>query len=304
MTNEPLGNVLVTGSSSGFGKLIATTLAHAGYRVFASMRDVAGRNQGVATELQEQSTDLQGSIRCIELDVTEDASVASAVDTVLAEVTGIDILINNAGVACAGFTEAFNSDDAHRLFDVNVYGPLRMARSVLPSMRKQGSGLIVYLSSTLGREVMPFLSLYGASKFALESIAEGYRYELASLGIDSVIIQPGTFPTTNILANLVQPSDPGRQEEYGELASVPGQIFQGISDLVESGNAPDPQQVADEILNVIRSPAGSRPKRIVIDPNGPEPIERINQAHAAVQSELLQHLNLGHLLEVRTAPQE
>ena len=294
------GNVLVTGSSSGFGNLIATTFATAGFTVFATMRDMKGRNATAAAELEEKGESLTGTIRCIELDVTQDTSVNSGVAAVIGEAKHIDVLINNAGVACAGFTETFAASDAHRLFDVNVYGPLRLARAVLPHMRQRGSGLVVYMSSTLGREVMPFLSLYGASKFALESIADGYRYELASLGIDSVIIQPGTFPTTKILANLVQPSDPDRQNGYGELAQVPGQIFQGIGELVESGNAPSPQQVADAVLRVAQTPAGQRPERIVIDPNGPEPIEAINAASAKVQHELLKHLGLGHLLSVKT----
>jgi NAD(P)-dependent dehydrogenase (short-subunit alcohol dehydrogenase family) len=301
MSENALGTVLITGSSSGFGYLSAITLARAGFSVFATMRERNGRNRGVAEELEETSQKLQGCITCVELDVTDDDSVSAGVNTVLSKATSIDVLLNNAGLACAGFTESFSSADAHRLFDVNVYGPLRMARAVLPSMRRRGSGLIVYLSSTLGREVMPFLSLYGASKFALESIADGYRYELASLGIDSVIMQPGTFPTTQILANLIQPSDPSRQQEYGELAQIPDQIFQGIGELVASGNAPDPQTVVDEILNVIQTPAGSRPQRVVVDPNGPEPIERLNQASDQVQRELLEHLSLSHLQEVKTS---
>lgn len=301
MSVENSGNVLVTGSSSGFGNLIATTLAGAGYTVFASMRDLQGRNASAAAELEKKADGLGGRIRCIELDVTEDASVESAISTMLAEVGRIDVLINNAGIACAGFTETFDAGDAHRLFNVNVYGPLRLARAALPSMRQQGTGLIVYMSSTLGREVMPFLSLYGATKFALESIADGYRYELTSLGIDSVVVQPGTFPTTKILANLVQPSDPPRLEGYGELAKVPEQIFQGIGDLVAAGNAPSPQLVADKILDVVQTPAGSRPGRVVIDPNGAEPIERINAVSAEVQRELLQHLGLADLLQVKSS---
>ena len=291
--------VLVTGASSGFGRLTALALAQRGYRVCAGVRDPAGRNAVAAAALTEAARGLAGELRVVALDVTDEGSCERAVAQVLADGGALDVLINNAGVAAAGLVETFTPADAQRLFDVNVFGVLRMLRAALPGMRARRRGLVVYVSSTDGREVMPFLGLYDASKAALESLAEATSYELAPLGIDSVIVQPGTFPTTSILANLVPAGDPARAEGYGEVAALPAGLFAGLDALVRSGEAPDPGLVAEAIVEAVGRPHGHRPRRVVVDPSGADRTARANAVADAVQSELLAQFGLSHL---RPAP--
>lgn len=159
-------NILITGASSGFGRDTAETLSRAGHRVFASMRDIAGRNRPHADALEASG------VHVIELDVTEDVSVERGVASVLENTSRLDVLINNAGVGSAGVSEAFTTKQVQALFDVNVFGIQRTLRAVLPIFRKQGEGLIVNIGSILGRVTFPFFGLYGASKFAIEALTD------------------------------------------------------------------------------------------------------------------------------------
>ncbi len=290
--------ILVTGTSSGFGRLISLTLCRAGYRVFAGMRDVAGRNAPAAAALRAEAREGAHDLEVIDLDVTRDDSVAAAVDAVLAR-GSLDALVNNAGVAAAGLVETFSPEQAQRLYDVNVCGPLRMARAALPSMRARGSGLMVYLSSTYGREIGPFLGPYVATKFALEALAESLRYETSPLGVDTVIVQPGTFPTTGILRNLIAPAEPERAAGYGFVSEMPGKVFAGLDALVRSGRAPDPQLVADAVLSAVKAPHGARPARVVVDPQGLGGAAELNALSERVQQRLLMQYGAGALLGAR-----
>ena len=154
---SPLKTVLITGASTGFGRDTAETLARAGHTVLASMRDQRGKNRHHADELRKQG------ITVVELDVSSDVSVEKAIDEVLASAGTIDVLVNNAGVASAGITEAFTPDQAKVVFNTNVVGLLRTIRAVLPVMRKQHDGLIINVGSILGRVTFPFFGIYGAS---------------------------------------------------------------------------------------------------------------------------------------------
>lgn len=285
---------LVTGASTGFGRRIAYALARAGHMVHAGVRDPGGRGAEARAELLAWAAEHGASLQVVALDVTEDASVNAAMAE-LDAAGGVDVLVNNAGVAAAGLLETFTPAAAQRVFDVNVFGAFRMTRAVLPGMRARGRGLVVHMSSTDGREVMPFLGIYDASKAALEALAEAWRYETSSLGIETVLIQPGTFPTTNILANLVAADDPTRVVGYGAVAEGPGQLFASISRMMAEGTAPDPELVAAEVTRIVDLPAGSRPTRVVIDPSGFDGAARINATCDAVQADLLARTGLTHL---------
>lgn len=158
--------IFITGASTGFGRDTATTLALAGYNVFAAMRDPPGKNQVHAQELQTKG------INVIEIDVTHDKSVERAINSVASKADHIDVLINNAGVASAGVIEAFSTQQMTALFDVNVMGVHRVSRAVLPIMRKQQKGLIINIGSILGRVTFPFFGIYGASKYAVEALSD------------------------------------------------------------------------------------------------------------------------------------
>lgn len=161
--------VLITGSSSGFGKLTINTLLEAGHTVVASMRNTTSKNKEVAEELQNQGA------KIVDIDVTDDVSVESGVAKAVELMGGIDVVVNNAGVGVLGMQEHFTAEYWQKLFNVNVFGVQRMNRAVLPYFRKQQDGLVVYISSLLGRMVFPFYGPYNVSKWALEAMAESYQ---------------------------------------------------------------------------------------------------------------------------------
>ena len=187
--------VVITGVSSGFGRLTAMFLARNGYRVFATMRGLSGRNAGAAEELRKLARDESLDLDAAEMDVTEDVSVEGCLRDVVHRAGRVDVLVNNAGFGYMGLLESFSLQQARRIFETNVMGPLRTIRAVLPHMHRQGEGLLIQVSSGAGRVVLPSMGLYCASKFALEALTESYRYELASAGIDSVSVEPGAYPT-------------------------------------------------------------------------------------------------------------
>jgi NADP-dependent 3-hydroxy acid dehydrogenase YdfG len=249
--------ILITGASSGFGHTTAETLAGAGHKVFASMRDLDTKNREHAQELRQQG------IAVIELDISSDASVEHAIKEVLADAGRIDVLINNAGIASAGITEAFTADQAKVVFNTNIVGLLRTNRAVLPTMRARGDGLIINIGSILGRVTFPFFGIYGASKFAVEALTDSLRYEVSQFGIDVVLVQPSAYPT-NMYAAMQQPADTARVADYGDIAQIPGKMFEAFRGLFASANAPDPHNVATNIAKLIAAPKGVRPVRVVV----------------------------------------
>jgi NAD(P)-dependent dehydrogenase (short-subunit alcohol dehydrogenase family) len=261
--SNPQQVVLITGASSGFGRLIAETLARKNYQVFATMRNVKGRNAPAAREIAELAERESLSLQTLELDVTDDLSVESAVSKTVLQCGRIDVLVNNAGFGIMDLAETVTMAQAQRQFDTNFFGVLRMNRAVLPVMKRQGSGLLLHVSSGGGRLAIPGMGLYCASKFALEALAEVYRYELASMGIDSVLIEPGAFATP-IMGKLEPGEDPGRRAGYGQMADVPEKIKARIG-----GSRGNPQEIADAVLRIIETPAGQRQMRYRVGPGGP-----------------------------------
>jgi NAD(P)-dependent dehydrogenase (short-subunit alcohol dehydrogenase family) len=277
---------LITGASTGFGRDSGETLARAGHRVFASMRDISGKNRGHAEALRAQN------IAVVELNVTSDASVDQAVRSVLEQAGKIDVLINNAGVASAGVSESFTAEQVKNLFDVNVIGVQRVIRAVLPAMRRQKDGLIINVGSILGRVTFPFFGLYGASKFAVEALTDSYRYELSQLGVDVVLVQPSAYPTP-MYASMQQPAEPARVGEYGAIGTIPGKMFETFMGMFQGPNAPNTHDVAAAIANLVAQKKSSRPDRVVV--GQPFGSDVVNQQTAPVQAQVLSGLGLGHL---------
>lgn len=282
-------SILITGASTGFGRHTAEALAKHGHQVFASMRDVSGRNRG---DLKTKG------ISVVDIDVTDDDSVARGVASVIEAAGGLDVVINNAGIGAAGVSEAFGIDQVQRIFDVNVFGIQRTLRAVLPTFRAQGEGLIINIGSILGRVTFPFFGHYGASKFAVEALTDSYRYELSQLGIDVVLIQPSNYPT-EIFGSAQPARDSDRAAGYGELGGIPEKMVGTLMELFASDNAPDPQDVAQTIATVIAQPAGQRaPRSVVGEAFG---ADALNAQAAGVQAQLIEGLGLGFLSDLRTA---
>jgi len=261
--------VLVTGTNSGFGYLTAKEAAAKGYTVYATIRDIHGRNSEKAAELS-----LVENIEVVELDVTDGAAVKTVISNIASKEGRLDVVINNAGYFGGGLAEAYNEEDLEKMFDVNVKGTWRVMKASLPQMRKQGEGLIINTSSGLGRFSAPFMTVYNGTKFAVEGLTEGLHYEVRPLGVDIVMIQPGAFPT-EIFGKSTYGSDHAIAEEYGELAKVPEQIGKGMGQMFEVMK-PNPQMVPDAILKLIELPKGQRPLRTVVDGMTGEFVEKAN----------------------------
>jgi len=281
--------ILITGASTGFGRDTAETLAGAGHTVFASMRDPQAKNREHAQKLRKLG------IEVIELDVTSDASVDRAVKTVLARAKCIDVLINNAGIASAGVTEAFTADQAKIVFNTNVVGVLRTIRAVLPAMRRQGDGLIINIGSILGRVTFPFFAIYGASKFAVEALTDSLRYEVSQLGIEIALVQPSAYPTS-MYASVQQPADADRAAAYGTIGEIPIALFKHFMTMFQTPDAPNPHDVAEAIANLIMLPKGSRPARTIVGATFGS--DTVNEQAAHVQAHVVETLGLGHLAKV------
>jgi NAD(P)-dependent dehydrogenase (short-subunit alcohol dehydrogenase family) len=278
--------VLITGSSTGFGRLIADTLARNGHTVFATMRDPGGRNAKNASEIRTLAEKDPLPIHVLELDVTNDASVERAVDAAVAKAGRIDVAINNAGYYLSGLEEAVTTEQAQRLMDTNFLGPVRVNRAVLPHMRRQRSGVLMHISSGAGRVVLPSVGFYCASKFALEALAEAYHYELAALGIESVILEPGAYETA-VFGNSVVAADEARANAYGAAKEIPAKVNAALSS--GAGNA---QEVADAVLRIIETPAGEKQLRYFVSPQN-FGVDEINALSKQVQAKVLEGFGLA-----------
>lgn len=242
-----MSNVLITGTSSGFGQLTALALARRGDRVFATMR-----NPNKAQTLTDAARAEELALSIHQLDVTDPASVTRAVAEIT-ELTGtIDVLINNAGVGLRGPVETLADDELHAQLDTNVVGALRTIRTVVPLMRKQGTGTIVNVSSMAGLIGVPFEGAYAASKHALEALSEALRFELAPDNIRVFIIEPGAFATAFTdnahEARAFSPQHPQR--------AAYDRFWQAIDTGLHADGRADPDQVVHAITQAIDQPDG------------------------------------------------
>ena len=285
--------ILITGASSGFGRLTAEKLANSGHRVFAGFRSTDGAKKPVADELRGKK------IEILRLDVTDQASIDSAVKQLLKTTNNqLDVVVNNAGMASAGISESFTAEQVREMFDVNVFGVQRVLRATLPALRAKRSGLVINIGSILGRVTIPFFGLYGASKYAVEAMTDSYRYELSQLGIDVVLVQPSAYPT-NMYAAAQQPADGEIAKAYGAVAEVPGKILKTFVTLFQGENAPNPQDVAEAIDKIVSTPVGKRPDRVVV--GLPFGSDAVNNAVNPIQRGTIDSLGLGDLARLKVA---
>ena len=278
--------VLITGSSTGFGRLFTETLARKGHTVFATMRDLGGRNAKNAAEIRTLAEKDSLPIQVLEMDVTDDASVERGVDEAIARAGRIDVAINNAGYYLSGLEEAVTTEQAQRLMDTNFIGSVRVNRAVLPHMRRQRSGVLMHISSGAGRVVLPSAGFYCASKFALEALAEAYSYELAAQGIESVIVEPCQYETP-VFGNTVMAADQGRTDTYGAAKEIPAKVNGALS-----STAGDAQEVADAVLRIIETPAGEKQLRYFVSPQD-FGLNEINALAKQVQTSVLEAFGLA-----------
>lgn len=287
--------VLITGSSTGFGRDAAETLARQGYTVFASMRDTSGKNAVHKEALERVAKGENLHLSVPDLDVTNDDSVDAAVKEITGQSGRIDVVINNAGVAALGITEAYTLPQWKQLFEVNLFGVARVNRAVLPTMRQQRNGLIIHVSSLAGRVSGAYFGLYCASKSALEALAEAYRFELKPFGIDSVVVEPGIHKTP-MIQHFGAPEDESRIAQYGDGANYTDRV-KGVFDRADaSDDTPGAAPIVEEFVRLIETPFGERPFRNVPTPAIRPLLQALNATSDELRPVVAQAFNITELI--------
>ncbi|WP_201315793.1 SDR family oxidoreductase [Dyella sp. EPa41] len=292
--------IVITGASSGFGLMTAHALAHAGHTVYAGMRETTGRNAPRVAGMRQYASEQGIDLRAIEMDVASQASVDTAIAQVIAEHGRLDVVVHNAGHMSYGPAEAFTPEQFAALYDVNVLSTQRVNRAALPQLRKQGRGLVVWVSSSSTRGgTPPYLAPYFAAKAGMDALAVSYAGELARWGIETSIVVPGAFTQgTNHFAHAGAPADEAVAKAYadGPTSDFSEVAFKGLAAL-EPADA-DPQSVADAIVAVVDTPFGKRPFRVHIDPSQ-DGAEIVNGMADRVRAELLRRIGLEDILHPR-----
>ena len=232
---------LVTGSSSGIGFESCIALAKDGYRTFASMRDIKKAGEIEAIAKKENLP-----IDVIQLDVDNEESIVSAIKQIASDGGRLDVLVNNAGYGQFGCTEDVSVDDFRKQFETNFFSIIRIIQEVSPIMRNQNSGIIVNISSVIGRMGLPGFPAYISTKYALEGLSECLRYELGQFGIKVTLIEPGAIKTNFFDSMKIQESKADPQ--YKKLTD---HILSGLKMMSELGTAPS--QVAEVIIKAIHA---------------------------------------------------
>jgi NAD(P)-dependent dehydrogenase (short-subunit alcohol dehydrogenase family) len=287
-------SIVITGASSGFGALAARALARAGHTVYAGMRETLGRNAPQVKAAEEYAREHSVDLRCIELDVSSEKSCDSAIQDIISKNGRLDVVVHNAGHMVFGPAEAFTPEQLAEQYDVNVLGTQRVNRAALPQLRKQGKGLLVWVSSSSAAGgTPPYLGPYFAAKAGLDALAVIHARELTRWGIETSIVVPGAFTGgTNHFAHAGAPADKARVFEYekGPYAGFDDHVRKGFASIVP----PD----ADAIVKVVGAPFGKRPFRVHIDPTQ-DGAEVVNAVSDRVRAEMLRRIGLGDLLTPR-----
>ena len=232
---------VVTGTSTGIGFETALALAREGYYTYATMRDTTKSDK-----IKELGKKDNLKIDVLELDVDDENSVKTAIQKILDQKQRIDVLVNNAGWGLWGCVEDVSIDEFKAQFDTNFFSIIRLIQEVGPTMRKQGSGTIVNISSVVGRIGFPASPAYISSKFALEGLSESLRFELAPFGVNVVIIEPGVIKT-NFMKNMRMAEKSESNTVYRDITV---KVVSGVKMMAEMGT--HPKEVADTIVKAVK----------------------------------------------------
>jgi NAD(P)-dependent dehydrogenase (short-subunit alcohol dehydrogenase family) len=290
--------VLITGASSGFGAMTARALADAKHVVYAGMRNIGGRNARAAESARRYAVQRGVTLRPVEMDVSDQASVEAAVGAVLAEAGRVDVVIHNAGHMVLGPAEAFTPEQLAAVYDTNVLSTQRVNRAVLPALRARHDGLVIWVGSSSSRGgTPPYLGPYFAAKAAEDALAVSYAVELTRFGIETTIVVPGSFTSgTNHFANAGRPADEHIATAYEtEYAGLMDEVGRKLAEMAPDDA--DPSEVARQIVKVVDMQKGSRPFRVYVDPadDGVEDVFRVGDR---VRQWFYQRIGLVDLLSV------
>jgi NAD(P)-dependent dehydrogenase (short-subunit alcohol dehydrogenase family) len=294
--------IVVTGASSGFGAMTVRALADAGHVVYAGMRGISARNKAAAADAEQYATEHDVALRPVEMDVSDQQSVDAAIDGILAETGRLDVVVHNAGHMVLGPAEAFTPGQLAAVYDTNVLSTQRVNRAVLPHLRAQGDGLVVWVGSSSTRGgTPPYLAPYFAAKAAEDALAVSYAAELARFGIDTTIVVPGAFTTgTNHFANAGHAEDAAVAAAYEtKYAGLMDQVGARLAQLAPDDA--DPSEVARQIRTVVDTPKGRRPFRVHIDP-ADDGSEAVNELGDRIRRDFYARIGLTDLLQPSLEP--
>lgn len=297
-----MSTVLITGAATGIGNLTARALAHAGHRVYATMRDPETRNAAHAAELRDLAAAERLDLHVLELDVASQASTDRAVADVIDDAGTLDVVIHNAGHLVTGYVEAFTAEEIAHLIDVNTLGVQRLNRAALPHLRGRGHGTLLYVGSTIPVTTPPFLGPYVVSKAAMDSLALVTSYEVAPLGIETVIVMPGAFTQgTDHFPKAGRPADATDVTAgYRALAPLAARNEAATEGLFAPGTRADPALVAEEIVRILTLPFGRRPFRAVVDLTRSQ-VEQANAAVLQARTDFVRRMGFEQVLHVANA---
>ncbi|WP_033226528.1 MULTISPECIES: SDR family oxidoreductase [unclassified Streptomyces] len=295
--------VLVTGSSTGIGRLTALTLARQGHRVHASVRSLTSADgAAAAADFARIAAAEHLDLAVLELDVTSQESADAAVYRVVDREGRLDVVVNNAGHLYVGYVEAFTDDDLTRLLDVNAVGAHRVNRAALPHLRARRSGTLLYVGSTIVVTTPPFLGPYAASKAAFDALAVTTSYEVAEFGIETTIVMPGAITRgTSHFPRASHASDTAVASAYAALDPLVARNEAATASLVRPGVDPDPQGVADEIARVLALPHGEKPFRTVVDFTGAG-VDHVMAFSDLTRETFVHRMGFGGMLRPRAQP--
>jgi NAD(P)-dependent dehydrogenase (short-subunit alcohol dehydrogenase family) len=292
--------IVITGASSGFGALTARALAKAGHTVYASMRDITGRNASQVEATKQFSQENNVDLRTVELDVLSEESTNVAIQQIVKENGRLDVVIHNAGHMVFGPLEAFTAQQLAELYDINVLSTQRVNRAALPQLRKQKQGLVIWVSSSSAAGgTPPYLAPYFAAKAGMDAMAVVSARELTRWGIETSIVVPGAFTGgTNHFAHSGRPADTERAAEYenGPYKNFGKDVMKGFASIVPPDA--DAAAVGDAIVQLVDTPFGRRPFRVHIDPTQ-DGAEVVNMVCDRVRAELLRRIGLEDVLTPR-----
>lgn len=290
--------ILITGTSSGFGKLASEHFARLGATVFATMRNTP---RPEAEDLEKLARDEKLDIRVRQLDVLLDDEVEKAVADAEQEIgRGLDVLVNNAGIGITGPVEVQDMEATKLAFDTNVLGYHRLSRAVLPGMRARKQGHLFAISSQLGRVIVPYAGHYSATKFAVEAMFEQLAYELVPHNIGVTVIEPGGYPTKVWVNRNRYSQELKARAEQEHLDGYP-QIVARMGEEDGSGRSADPMDVPRAMAKVLAMPPGTRPLRMPVS-GGSIPQIEINAVTAKTQVNWLGESGYGPLIRAVHKP--
>lgn len=274
-------SILISGSGSGMGLLTAKTLIEMGHHVYAGVRDFEGRSKARARDLMDFTEGKRGNMTLVDLDIKSEDSCKKAAGKMQQEFGRIDVVIHNAAHLFSGLSEAFTPEQLKDSFDTNTVGSHRLNRAVLPYLRAQENGYLIYIGSGVSAIINPFFTPYIVGKQAQDALAEATAYELRPFGIETTILMPGLFMEgTAHFATAVAPEDQETLKGYERLQSYTDRYEQGLRKLYRPGLDVPVQGVADEVARLIALPHGGRPLRTTVDYSdyGAEAVNAVKEA--------------------------